>query len=85
MKAKIDAAASSTEPTWNEDFEIDLDDTQTVRIHCYKMGGCDVGRLLGTCALELNKACLRGDFQEKSFSFNDEVSLAICLRYASRH
>jgi len=84
MKAKTNMAPSSTEPTWNEDFEIDLEGAQTVRILCYKMGR-EVGSLIGTCALELSKAWLRGDFQEKSISLNDEISLTISLRYASRH
>jgi len=40
-----------------QDFDVDLEGAQTVRILCYKMNG-DVGSLIGTCALEVRSVYL---------------------------
>lgn len=83
LKARTKVVADAVEPCWDEGFEIELEGSQTLRILCYKVVK-DVGTLVGTCALELSKAWLRGDFQEKPISINDELSLTISLMYCSR-
>lgn len=83
IKAKTRQSKNSMEPVWNEDFDIDLEGSQTVRILCYRVSR-DVGTVIGTCALELSKAWLRGDFLEKAITLSDETSLTISLRYSSR-
>ncbi|ELU10553.1 hypothetical protein CAPTEDRAFT_194022, partial [Capitella teleta] len=74
---------NTIEPVWNEDFEIDLEGAQTLRILCYKyLNGTDI--LVGKCALELSKAWLRGDFHEQTITLNKELSLTVSMRYISR-
>ena len=37
----------------SQDFDIDLEGAQTVRILCYRMNR-DVGAVIGTCAMEVS-------------------------------
>jgi breakpoint cluster region protein len=83
MKAKTNIMCHTTDATWNQDFEIDLDSAQTLRVLCYQQEG-ERNVLLGKCALELSKAWLRGDFQEKTIFLNEGLHLMISLRYVSR-
>lgn len=83
MKAKTKVVGGNTESVWNEEFDIELEGTQTLRIHCYCVVVKEVV-LLGTFAMELSKTWLRGDFIEKSISISDELSLTISLVYSSR-
>lgn len=52
IKAKTKVSSNSLEPVWNQEFEIDLEGAQTVRILCYRMTQ-SVGTVIGTCALEV--------------------------------
>jgi breakpoint cluster region protein len=52
IKAKTKVSSNGMEPEWKEDFEIDLEGAQTVRILCYRMTH-SVGTVIGTCALEV--------------------------------
>jgi len=52
MKAKTGLAKDSQEPRWNEDFELDLDGSQTLRILCYKKTDTS-DQLIGKSALEV--------------------------------
>lgn len=54
MKARTNICHNSVDPSWNEDFELDLEGSQTLRVLCYKKGPETEGDiLLGRGALEV--------------------------------
>ncbi|KAL5016299.1 hypothetical protein ScPMuIL_005888 [Solemya velum] len=83
MKARTTVCRDSVHPSWDMDFELDLDGSQTLRILCYRVGstsGSDV--LLGRSALELSREWLKDSFCEKTISMN-EISLIVSIRHSS--
>lgn len=52
MKAKTNTCCSTADPVWNQEFEIDLEGSQTLRILCYKQKDAE-DILLGKSALEV--------------------------------
>ncbi|XP_059141298.1 uncharacterized protein LOC131929110 [Physella acuta] len=83
MKAKTHIAEVTNDPSWNEDFELELDGSQTIRFLCFKKEKEDQGdKLLGRGALELSKQWLKGSFQEKTVAMN-ELSLVISVKHTS--
>ncbi|XP_050407938.1 active breakpoint cluster region-related protein isoform X1 [Patella vulgata] len=83
MKAKTNISSSTADPSWNEDFELELDGSQTLRILCYQKGEEKSGdTLLGRGAFELGKDWLKSYFQEKTVSMN-EVSLVISVKHTA--
>ncbi|XP_021361424.1 active breakpoint cluster region-related protein-like isoform X2 [Mizuhopecten yessoensis] len=65
--------------SWDEDFEIELDGSQTLRILCYKKDGA-MDELIGRSALELSKSWLSSTFKEQKISMND-LTLTISVRH----
>ena len=54
MKARTHICSNSLDPSWNEDFELELEGSQTLRILCYRKGPDKHGDvLLGRGALEV--------------------------------
>ena len=54
MKARTHICSNSADPSWNEDFELELEGSQTLRILCYRKGPDKHGDiLLGSGALEV--------------------------------
>ena len=54
MKARTHICSNSADPSWNEDFELELEGSQTLRILCYRKGPDKHGDiLLGRGALEV--------------------------------
>ncbi|XP_048241269.1 breakpoint cluster region protein-like isoform X1 [Haliotis rufescens] len=80
MKARTNICPTSADPAWDEDFELELDGSQTLRVLVYKKVDNKSDRLLGRGALELCKSWLKTNFQEKTISMND-VSLVISVRH----
>ncbi|KAK3083859.1 hypothetical protein FSP39_004234 [Pinctada imbricata] len=80
MKARTSQAYNSTDPTWDEDFELELEGSQSLRILCYKKSG-DNCTLIGRSALELSTQWLSSKFQEQKISMN-ELSLTISVRHS---
>ncbi|XP_046569347.1 breakpoint cluster region protein-like isoform X2 [Haliotis rubra] len=80
MKARTNICPSSADPAWDEDFELELDGSQTLRVLVYEKVDNKSDRLLGRGALELSKSWLKTNFQEKTISMND-VSLVISVRH----
>lgn len=81
MKARTTISSVTTvgDPSWDEDFELDLDGSQTLRILCYrKDGAMDV--LIGRSALELCSSWLSCSFKEQKISMND-IALTISVRH----
>ncbi|XP_054715584.1 active breakpoint cluster region-related protein-like [Uloborus diversus] len=78
-KAKTKTCYSTTEPAFNQDFVIDLEGSQTLRILCYE--NSQQGAILrGKGALELSQSWLTDKIQEKSVSLQ-ELMLTIGLKY----
>ncbi|KAL8613154.1 hypothetical protein ACOMHN_042963 [Nucella lapillus] len=83
MKARTNICSNSVDPSWNEDFELELEGSQTLRILCYrKLPDKHGDLLLGRGALEMSKHWLKGSFQEKTVAMN-EYSLVLSVRYTA--
>ncbi|RUS90683.1 hypothetical protein EGW08_001583 [Elysia chlorotica] len=83
MKARTHICEGTRDPAWNEDFELELESSQTLRFLCFRRGetGGDSGDImLGRGAIELSKQWLKGSFQEKTVSMN-EISLVVSVRH----
>ena len=53
-KAQTRVCFNMSDPSWDEDFELDLDGSQTLRILCYKRRpGDEDDIVIGKCALEV--------------------------------
>ncbi|XP_060085626.1 active breakpoint cluster region-related protein-like [Ylistrum balloti] len=65
--------------SWDEDFELDLDGSQTLRVLCYKKDGA-MDELIGRSALELSSSWLSSNFKEQKISMND-LALTISVRH----
>jgi len=52
-KAQTHECLKTVDPTWDEDFELELDGSQTIRILCYKVS-YPSNVLIGRSALEVN-------------------------------
>lgn len=84
LKAKTNSTAESVDPAWNEDFEIDLDGAQTLRVLCYHRSK-DMDQLFGKGALELRSVWLKdGADEDCVISINNEMSVSVNLQYTSR-
>ena len=55
-----------------QDFDIDLEGAQTVRLLCYKVNR-DVGTVIGTCALEVSSSFMA----DQTFFFNLSVDAEV--------
>ncbi|GAB1608419.1 active breakpoint cluster region-related protein-like isoform X4 [Argonauta hians] len=74
------AIRDSTNPIWNEEFELELDNSQTLRILCFKRNVDNEGDiLLGKSALALSKDWL-SNFTRKTISMN-QISLVISINH----
>ena len=57
MKARTNICAGSRDPAWNEDFELELEGSQTLRILCFRKEANEHEQgdtLLGRGALEVS-------------------------------
>ncbi|XP_060576967.1 active breakpoint cluster region-related protein-like [Ruditapes philippinarum] len=80
-KAQTRVSQFTTDASWNQDFELDLDGSQTLRILCYKKTpGTEADVIIGKCALELSLSWLNSKFNEKTISMN-EISITISIRH----
>ncbi|XP_052798949.1 uncharacterized protein LOC128230579 isoform X2 [Mya arenaria] len=80
-KAQTRACRYETDVSWNQDFELDLDGSQTLRILCFeKRPDAESDVIIGKCALELSMSWLNSKFNEKTISMND-VSITISIRH----
>ncbi|XP_053375064.1 breakpoint cluster region protein-like isoform X2 [Mercenaria mercenaria] len=80
-KAQTRVSQFTTDASWNQDFELDLDGSQTLRILCYrKQPGNEDDVIIGKCALELSLSWLNSKFNEKTISMN-EISITISIRH----
>lgn len=55
-KAQTRVSQFTTDASWNQDFELDLDGSQTLRILCYrKQPDNEDDVIIGKCALEVGR------------------------------
>ncbi|XP_051964449.1 breakpoint cluster region protein-like [Xyrauchen texanus] len=89
-KAKTRVYRDTTEPNWNEEFEIELEGSQTLRLLCYSKlkqnrdDGENMDRLMAKGQIQLDPQSLQGkDWQKTVISMNGtEVKLS--MRFTSR-
>ncbi|XP_013778995.1 active breakpoint cluster region-related protein-like [Limulus polyphemus] len=79
-KAKTNTSKNSIEPQFNEDFVIELEWSQTLRIFCYEDHPSQGNILRGKAALELSRSWLTDKPQEKSISLQ-EYMLTLSIKF----
>uniref|UniRef100_A0A8C2TF36 BCR activator of RhoGEF and GTPase n=1 Tax=Coturnix japonica TaxID=93934 RepID=A0A8C2TF36_COTJA len=93
-KAKTRVYRDTTEPNWNEEFEIELEGSQTLRILCYekcynkmkltKEDGESTDRIMGKGQIQLDPQTLQDkDWQRTVISMNG-VEVKLSVKFTSR-
>ncbi|XP_072311391.1 breakpoint cluster region protein isoform X2 [Eucyclogobius newberryi] len=93
-KAKTRVYRYTTEPKWNEEFEIDLEGSQTLRLLCYekcynktkqnKEDGESTDRIMGKGQLPLDPQILQGkDWQRTVIPMNG-IEVKLSMKFTSR-
>ncbi len=73
-KGKTMVIADAMEPTWNEEFVIDLEGSENLRILVYEENKANKSSSLrGRASLELSRTWLTGKMTEQRISMNDVV------------
>ncbi|XP_015221791.2 breakpoint cluster region protein isoform X1 [Lepisosteus oculatus] len=93
-KAKTRVYRDTTEPNWNEEFEIELEGSQTLRLLCYekcynktklnKEDGENTDRIMGKGQIQLDPQSLQGkDWQRTVISMNG-IEVKLSMKFTSR-
>uniref|UniRef100_A0A8C2KDG9 Si:dkey-91m11.5 n=1 Tax=Cyprinus carpio TaxID=7962 RepID=A0A8C2KDG9_CYPCA len=89
-KAKTRVYRDTTEPNWNEEFEIELEGSQTLRLLCYsKVKQCrddgeNMDRIMAKGQIQLDPQSLQGkDWQRTVISMNG-IEVKLSMRFTSR-
>ncbi|XP_076127377.1 breakpoint cluster region protein [Alosa pseudoharengus] len=88
-KAKTRVYRDTTEPSWNEEFEIELEDSQTLRLLCYsKAKHCredgDTDRIMAKGQIQLDQQTLQGkDWQRAVIGMNG-IEIKLSMKFTSR-
>uniref|UniRef100_A0A3Q2Z273 BCR activator of RhoGEF and GTPase n=1 Tax=Hippocampus comes TaxID=109280 RepID=A0A3Q2Z273_HIPCM len=93
-KAKTRVYRYTTEPKWNEEFEIELEGSQTLRLLCYekcynkskqnKEDGESVDRIMGKGQIPLDPQALQGkDWQRTVIPMNG-IEVKLSMKFTSR-
>uniref|UniRef100_A0A673B9K2 BCR activator of RhoGEF and GTPase n=1 Tax=Sphaeramia orbicularis TaxID=375764 RepID=A0A673B9K2_9TELE len=93
-KAKTRVYRYTTEPKWNEEFEIDLEGSQTLRLLCYekcynktkqnKEDGESTDRIMGKGQIPLDPQTLQGkDWQRTVIPMNG-IEVKLSMKFTSR-
>lgn len=89
-KAKTRVYRDTTEPNWNEEFEIELEGSQTLRLLCYsKIKQCrddgeNIDRVMAKGQIQLDPQSLQGkDWQRTVISMNG-IEVKLSMRFTSR-
>uniref|UniRef100_A0A671UTV8 BCR activator of RhoGEF and GTPase n=1 Tax=Sparus aurata TaxID=8175 RepID=A0A671UTV8_SPAAU len=93
-KAKTRVYRYTTEPKWNEEFEIDLEGSQTLRLLCYekcynktkqnKEDGESTDRIMGKGQIPLDPQSLQGkDWQRTVIPMNG-IEVKLSMKFTSR-
>ncbi|XP_039628078.1 breakpoint cluster region protein-like [Polypterus senegalus] len=93
-KAKTRVYRDTTEPNWNEEFEIELEGSQTLRLLCYekcynktklnKEDGESTDRIIGKGQIQLDPQSLQDkDWQRTLISMNG-IEIKLSMKFTSR-
>ncbi|KAG5840734.1 hypothetical protein ANANG_G00191820 [Anguilla anguilla] len=93
-KAKTRVYRDTTEPNWNEEFEIELEGSQTLRLLCYekcynktrlnKEEGENTDRIMAKGQIQLDPQTLQGkDWQRTVISMNG-IEVKLSMKFTSR-
>ncbi|XP_067087219.1 PH_BCR_vertebrate and RhoGAP_Bcr domain-containing protein [Osmerus mordax] len=90
-KAKTRVYRDSTEPNWNEEFEIELEGSQTLRLLCYekcchktKEDGENTDRIMAKGQLQLDPQTLQNkDWQRTVIAMNG-IEVKLSMKFTSR-
>lgn len=89
-KAKTRVYRDTTEPNWNEEFEIELEGSQTLRLLCYSKvkqtrdDGENTDRIMAKGQIQLDPQALQGkDWQRTVISING-IEVKLSMRFSSR-
>ncbi|XP_051951066.1 breakpoint cluster region protein-like [Xyrauchen texanus] len=89
-KAKTRVYRDTTEPNWNEEFEIELEGSQTLRLLCYSKvkqnrdDGDSMDRIMAKGQIQLDPQSLQGkDWQRTLISMNG-IEVKLSMRFTSR-
>ncbi|XP_053557968.1 breakpoint cluster region protein [Bombina bombina] len=94
-KAKTRVYRNTTEPSWNEEFEIELEGSQTLRILCYEKsynrnrpgredGGESTERMVAKGQLQLEPQIVMGKDWQRSVVAMNGIEVKLSLKFISR-
>uniref|UniRef100_A0A4W5MBC4 BCR activator of RhoGEF and GTPase n=1 Tax=Hucho hucho TaxID=62062 RepID=A0A4W5MBC4_9TELE len=93
-KAKTRVYRYTTEPKWNEEFEIDLEGSQTLRLLCYeksynktkqiKEDGDSTDRIIGKGQIPLDPQTLQGKDWQRTLIPMNGVEVKLSIKFTSR-
>uniref|UniRef100_A0A4W5RNX9 BCR activator of RhoGEF and GTPase n=1 Tax=Hucho hucho TaxID=62062 RepID=A0A4W5RNX9_9TELE len=93
-KAKTRVYRYTTEPKWNEEFEIDLESSQTLRLLCYeksynktkqnKEDGDSTDRIIGKGQIPLDPQMLQGKDWQRTVIPMTGIEVKLSLKFTSR-
>uniref|UniRef100_A0A8C7LSV7 BCR activator of RhoGEF and GTPase n=1 Tax=Oncorhynchus kisutch TaxID=8019 RepID=A0A8C7LSV7_ONCKI len=93
-KAKTRVYRYTTEPKWNEEFEIDLEGSQTLRLLCYeksynktkqiKEDGDSTDRIIGKGQIPLDLQTLQGKDWQRTLIPMNGIEVKLSMKFTSR-
>ncbi|XP_075389766.1 breakpoint cluster region protein isoform X2 [Tenrec ecaudatus] len=93
-KAKTRVYRDTAEPNWNEEFEIDLEGSQTLRILCYekcyqraklaKEDGESTDRMMGKGQVQLEPQALQEKDWQKTVIVMNGIEVKLSMKFTSR-
>uniref|UniRef100_A0A8C5SM95 BCR activator of RhoGEF and GTPase n=2 Tax=Laticauda laticaudata TaxID=8630 RepID=A0A8C5SM95_LATLA len=93
-KAKTRVYRDTAEPNWNEEFEIELEGSQTLRILCYekcyhkskltKEDGETTDRIMGKGQIQLDPQTLQDKDWQRTVIFMNGVEVKLSVKFTSR-
>ncbi|XP_048838483.1 breakpoint cluster region protein-like [Brienomyrus brachyistius] len=94
-KAKTRVYRDATEPSWNEEFEIELEGSQTMRLLCYekcynkmtrvnKEDGENTDRIIAKGQIQLDPQTLQGKDWQRSVIATNGIEVKLSMKFTSR-
>ncbi|XP_059359482.1 breakpoint cluster region protein-like [Carassius carassius] len=89
-KAKTRVYRDTTEPNWNEEFEIELEGSQTLRLLCYsKVKQCrddgeNMDRIMAKGQIQLDPQALQGKDWQRTVISTNGIEVKLSMRFTSR-
>ncbi|KAF2368908.1 Dbl (DH) domain [Trinorchestia longiramus] len=80
-KAKTRTVEGQQQPVWDQDFIIELEGSQTLRVLCYEETQKDGDKLRGKAELDLSTSWLSESLQDRTLSLVPELQVSLQLKY----